>query len=54
MKICNRRGVSAMRENFESSFVDDLGRKNGIESVENRSKKCTKIGTLGTKILVFF
>lgn len=54
MKIYECKGISAMRENFECSFVDDFGRNNATESAENCNKKCTKIGTPGTKILVFF
>ena len=46
--------ILTMRENFRCPFVVDFRRNKVTKIVQNDSKKCTKFGTLATKILVIF
>jgi hypothetical protein len=46
--------VSEMRENIKCPFVVGIGRNKVTKIVQNDGKKCTKIGTFSTQILVPF
>lgn len=43
-----------MRENFECRSVVGIGKNKVTKIVQNGGKKCTKIGTFSTQILVTF
>ena len=46
--------ILTMRENFRCPSVVDFRRNKVTKIVQNDGKKCTKIVTLATKILVIF